>query len=379
MLKEWCAAEGIAKERERILSEDYQLGSEYSTEVPEAELSNCGIPADQLEDERFYEVYAISIHDRCVYCRITEDEPRWIFSASFKQNPDSIWGTGIADMLKHIQTDTNAVRRATLNNLSLSSYPQIIVNDDALNQLAPGSKPSLLPGKIWHTRTSFSGVNKPVDFFSIPSAYQHLSAEFQNLLLLADRVSGIPEYSQGLAQGAKNGAAGTASGLSMLLEAAGNQIKAPIDNIDTGILEPLVQAMYYDLLNNPEAPAEAKGDFKIVALGANGLIFKEQITQKRQEFLQLVLNSPVLQQIIKPEGVTALIREVAKGLGMETDELVPTKTEMLERLAEQQAQQEAAMNEQMAQQQQMQQSAPPQEAMTAPNGQPLPVQPPEGV
>jgi hypothetical protein len=217
-----------------------------------------------------------------------------------------------------------------------------------------------------------------VDFFSIPSAYQHLSAEFQNLLLLADRVSGIPEYSQGLAQGAKNGAAGTASGLSMLLEAAGNQIKSPIDNIDTGVLEPLVRSLYYDLLNNPEAPAEAKGDFKIVALGANGLIFKEQITQKRQDFLQLVLNSPVLQQIIKPEGVTALIREVAKGLGMETDDLVPTKTEMLERLAEQQAQQEAAMNEQMAQQQ-MQQSAPPQEAMTAPNGQPLPVQPPEGV
>jgi hypothetical protein len=165
----------------------------------------------------------------------------------------------------------------------------------------------------------------------------------------------------------------------MLLEAAGNQIKAPIDNIDTGVLEPLIQAMYYELLNNPEAPAEAKGDFKIVALGANGLIFKEQITQKRQEFLQLVLNSPVLQQIIKPEGVTALIREVAKGLGMETDELVPTKTEMLERLAEQQAQQELAMNEQMAQQQQMQQSAPPPEGMTAPNGQPLPIQPPEGV
>lgn len=376
MLKEWCAAEGIAKERERILSEDYQLGSEYTAEVPEAELSNCGLPADQLEDERFYEVYAISIHDRCVYCRITEDEPRWLFSASFKQNPDSIWGTGIADMLKHIQTDTNAVRRATLNNLSLASYPQIIVNDDALNQLAPGSRAALMPGKIWHTRTSFSGVNKPVDFFSIPSAYQHLSAEFQNLLLLADRVSGIPEYSQGLAQGAKNGAAGTASGLSMLLEAAGNQIKSPIDNIDTGVLEPLIRSLYYDLLNDPEAPAEAKGDFKIVALGANGLIFKEQITQKRQEFLQLVLNSPVLQQIIKPEGVNALIREVAKGLGMETDELVPTKAEMLERL-----QQEQMMAEQQQQQiQQSEQSAPPQEeGVTAPNGQPLPIQPPQGV
>lgn len=387
MLKEWCAAEGIAKEREKLLSDDgfgYLPDDDTGTIAPEdmPELSQCGIPADQLDDDRFYQVYAISIHDRCVYCRITEDEPRWLFAASFKSNPDSIWGTGIADMLKHIQADTNAVRRATMNNLNLSAYPQIIVNQDALNQFAPGSKPGLLPGKVWITRPTFSGVTKPVDFFNIPTVYPQLNGEFQQLLIMADRVSGIPEYSQGLATGAKNGAAGTASGLSMLLEAAGNQIKAPIDNIDTGLLEPLIRSLYFDLLNDPEAPAEAKGDFKIVALGANGLIFKEQITQKRREFLQLVLMSPVLQQIIKPEGVTALIREVADGLGMETDDIVPTKTEMMEQLAIAQQQQEMQQRMMMEQQMAAAGAPMPEESnpgMTAPNGQPLPVQPPQGV
>jgi hypothetical protein len=235
---------------------------------------------------------------------------------------------------------------------------------------------------VWYTRPTFSGITKPVDFFTIPTIYPHLNNEFQQLLVMADRVSGIPEYSQGLASGAKNGAAGTASGLSMLLEAAGNQIKAPIDNIDTGLLEPLVRSLYFELLNDPEVSNEAKGDFKIVALGANGLIFKEQVTQKRREFLQLVLASPVLQSIIKPEGVNALIRDVADGLGMETDDLVPTKAEMLEQLAIAQQQQQMMM----AQQQMMsanggmpmppEQSAP---GMTAPDGQALPVQPPQGV
>lgn len=389
MLKEWCAAEPLALERQKDeLPEDVfnldpdtgrPLHDDDTGESPEITpdmLSNCGIPADQLEDDRFYSVYAITIHDRCIYCRITDDEPRWIYAASFKSNPDSIWGTGIADMLKHIQADTNAVRRATMNNLNLASYPQVIVNADALNQFAPGSKPGLMPGKVWTVRTTFSGVNKPVDFFTIPTIYPHLNAEFQQLMVMADRVSGIPEYSQGLSSGAKNGAAGTASGLSMLLEAAGNQIKAPIDNIDTGLLEPLVRSLYYELLNDPEVPGEAKGDFKIVALGANGLIFKEQVTQKRREFLQLVLSSPILQQLIKPEGVNALIRDVAEGLGMETDEIVPTKSEILEKLA-------------MAQQQQAMAAAngavPPEvapqppEAAVAPNGQQLPVQPPQGV
>jgi hypothetical protein len=67
---------------------------------------------------------------------------------------------------------------------------------------------------------------------------------------------------------------------------------------------------------------------------------------------------------------------------METDDLVPTKAEMLEQLA-------IAQQQQMVQQQMMmsangggmpmppEQTAP--EMATAPNGQQLPVQPPQGV
>jgi hypothetical protein len=379
-LKEWCAAEGISAAAEAEEGDRIPEFNEYGEEISRADdipLANCGIPADELQDDHFYSVYAITIHDRCIYCRITDDEPRWLFSASFKSNPDSIWGIGIADMLRSTQADINSVRRATMNNLNLASYPQVILNMDALNQFAPGSRPGLVPGKVWTVRNSFAGVTKPVDFFSIPTIYPHLNNEFQQLLLMADRVSGIPEYSQGLASGAKNGAAGTASGLSMLLEAAGNQIKAPIDNIDTGILEPLVHALYYDLLNDPEVPAEAKGDFKIVALGANGLIFKEQITQKRREFLQLVLSSPVLQQIIKPEGITALIRDVADGLGMETDDIVPTKAEMLERLAA--AAQQPMIPAPGGEVPQPEGGSAGGDYMVAPNGQTLPIQPPSEV
>jgi hypothetical protein len=312
-------------------------------EIPDGvNYANPGETPDRIDDNRFYEVFAITIHDRCVYCRISDDEPRWLYSASFERNPDSIWGTGIADMLKHVQSDVNAIRRATMNNLNLTAYPQVVINDDVLAQFAPGARAALVPGKIWHVRNSFQGTVKPVDFFNIPSVYPQLSGEFERALVMADRVSGIPEYSQGLAAGAKNGAAGTASGLSMLLEAAGNQIKDPINNIDKGLIEPLVKELYYELLDDPEVPNEAKGDFKIVALGANGLMFKEQVTQRRREFLQLVMASPLLQQILKPEGVTALIRSLADGLGMETDDLVPTKTEMIEqRIA---AENNAAMN-----------------------------------
>lgn len=356
-LKEWSAAGYLHNSaeydpEEKILDENSgRWITPPPPEMPTADdLSNCGVDFEQLQDDRFYEIFAISIHDRVIYCRVTADEPRWIFSASFEQNPDSIWGNGIADLLKHVQADVNSNRRATQNNLTLASYPQVIVNDDILNQFAPGQRAALVPGKIWHIRNSFAGTGKPVDFFNIPTVYTELAREFETQMVIADRVSGIPEYSQGLSSGARNGAAGTASGLSMLLEAAGNQIKKPIGNLDAGVIKPVIENFYYNLLDDPEVSDDAKGDFKIVALGANGLIFKEQLIQKRREFLSLVMQSPLLQQIIKPEGVIALVRATVDDLNMESDDLVPTKMELTEqRIAAEQQQAMAAAMQQQAQ------------------------------
>lgn len=382
MLKQWSLSPvaAVVPEEEEEQRDYFTSDTETEPTAQVPELADPGISPDEIDDNRFYNVFAISIHDRCVYCRITDDEPRWLYSASFERNPDSIWGIGIAEMLKHVQSDINAIRRATMNNLNLTAYPQVVINDDVMAQFAPGSRAALVPGKVWHVRNSFQGTVKPVDFFNIPSVYPQLSAEFEKALIMADRVSGIPEYSQGLSSGAKNGAAGTASGLSMLLEAAGNQIKDPITNIDNGVLEPLVKELYYELLDDPEVSNEAKGDFKIVALGANGLMFKEQVTQRRREFLQLVMASPLLQQIIKPEGVTALVREVADGLGMETDDLVPTKTELTEQkaAAEQQAQQQldAMLAQQVSGATPGQVQPPP--VSTGGNPATLPVKPPQG-
>jgi hypothetical protein len=55
---------------------------------------------------------------------------------------------------------------------------------------------------------------------------------------------------------------------------------------------------------------------------------KEQMQIRRQEFTQLVLNSQVLQNILKPEGVVKLVRELVKTLDMPVDALVPTDAEL---------------------------------------------------
>lgn len=276
-----------------------------------------------------FNVYAIVARDKCIHLQIMdENEERWIFSASYQRDPDSIWGQGLGDRLRDLQRDCNGLHRTVINNLHLASLPQMVVNTDAV-RVPPGRLNRAAPGQVWSvSNVGFIGSHRPIDFITVPDNSAHVSQQFERLLVLADRLS-VPEYSQGIAQGAINGAAGTASGLAMLIEAAGNQVMDAIRSIDHGVIEPVVRALYREMLNDPEVPNDAKGDFKIHALGANSLAFKTQLQQRRNEFFQLVLQSQVLQSLLKPEGVAALAREVVKTLDMPTEKIVPPDSEVL--------------------------------------------------
>ena len=77
-----------------------------------------------------------------------------------------------------------------------------------------------------------------------------------------------------------------------------------------------------------EDDADLKGDVNIVARGANSLVVKDSAQQRRSEFLQVALNSPVAQQVVGMEGIAALLHEQAKTLDMDADEIVPTPEQM---------------------------------------------------
>lgn len=325
-----AAAEGIAQSEEDAAAVKVRIAGVDGVE-----------DIDQLEDLKFYEVYAVVVRNHCIYCSLSAAS-RYIYSASYRANIDSIWGEGIADLLHHVQRSVNSLMRSRNNNLALAGAPQVIINTDAV-RLKPGEPLQITPFKQWFVSGSgYYGAQKPFELMQIPDVSDSLSRELEKELVFADRISGIPEYSQGVSKGAENGAAGTASGLSMLLDAASNQIKDPINNIDEGLYEPLIRDLYYDKINDPEVPDSAKGDFKIHARGAIGLAFKEQSQIRRREFFSLVLQSPLLQQILKPEGIVALTREVVRTLDMPVKDIVPSETEFAAQQQQLQLQQQAA-------------------------------------
>jgi hypothetical protein len=235
--------------------------------------------------------------------------------------------------------------------MGIASGPQAEINVDRLPDGEDVT--SMFPWKIWQTTTDRTGGGQPaVRFFQPNMNAEALMNVYQYFTRQADEVTGIPNYVYGNTSG--GGVGRTASGLSMLMDNAAKGIKAAISSIDE-VVSALVSRLYtHNMIYDPDN--SCKGDFKVVAKGAMGLVAKEQLQIRRNEFLQATAN-PVDLQILGPTGRAYLLREVAKTLQMDTDKLVPT-TEQLEFRQEQQ------MAQQMQQQIALQQGATQQQAPT---------------
>jgi hypothetical protein len=209
----------------------------------------------------------------------------------------------------------------------------------------------MYPWKIWQTTSDKTGGNQPgVRFFMPDMKAGELMGIYGQFSKQADEVTGIPSYLYGGSSG--SGAGRTASGLSMLMDNAAKGIKAAVLQVDR-VVEMVVRRFYvHNMMYNPDP--YIKGDFKIIAKGAMGLMAKEAIQVRRNEFLAAT-NNPVDLQIIGPEGRAYLLREMASGLQMDTDKLVPTVEAM--RFKKEQTQQVIAA-QQATQQQQLPAPAP---------------------
>jgi hypothetical protein len=250
--------------------------------------------------------------------------------------------------MRDIQTMCNASARALANNMGVASGPQVEVTVDRLPDGEDVT--SIYPWKIWQTTTDRTGGGQPaVRFFQPDMNAQVLMGVYAQFAKQADEVTGIPNYVYG--SSGVSGAGRTASGLSMLMDNAAKGIKQSISSIDK-VMSGIVSRMYiHNMMYDPDI--YIKGDFAVVAKGALGLVAKEQVQLRRNEFLTATAN-PIDMQIVGMEGRAYLLRELAEGLQMDVDKLVKDP-ERVQFEAEKQKQIQEAMAAQQAQMQPQQQ------------------------
>lgn len=328
-LKEWlwtdnaqATAEGKSTS-EAIYTDDLIDALQVWDSVPGKDLREWGLTEKEIPDAAMSYPCEVWLVGNTVIRAVLNYDPlgrKPYYVTSYEKVPGSVAGKGVADLCRDSQNMCNAAARSLANNMGISSGPQVGVN---VSRLPPGEDiTELYPWKIWQFQSSeFNDGSQPLSFFQPSSNASELMAVFEKFSARADEDTMIPRYMTGESS---PGAGRTSSGLSMLISNAGKGIKQVISNIDQNIIVPCVERLYQDNLRYSQDP-DLIGDVRAVARGASSLVVKEAEAIRRNEFLQLVLNSPVAQQIVGMDGAAELLREQARNLTGNVDRIVPAR------------------------------------------------------
>jgi hypothetical protein len=282
-----------------------------------------------VEDElRDYHVQVWVIGSHVIKCHLSPS-PRQrhpYFITSFEKVPGTPVGNGLTDLLADLQESANATLRSLINNISISSGPQVVINDDMLAPEENGE--DLYPWKRWHTRSDpmTSGSKQPISFFMPASNAQVLMDVYKQLVEIADDVSAIPKYVGGQAGG---GAGRTASGLAMLMGNASKILQTVSANIDRDIIEGSMMQLQ-DLLLLTDTSGLLTGEERLTVQGVNVAIQRETLRQRQIEFLSAT-NNPTDMKIMGIKGRATVLRSVSTTIGMPGEDIVPPE-EAMERM-----------------------------------------------
>lgn len=229
------------------------------------------------------------------------------YAVPYELNPYSFFGVGIAENMDDTQTLMNGFMRLAVDNAVLSG--NMVFEVDETN-LVPGQDLTVYPGKIFRRQGGAPG--QALFGTSFPNVAQQNLQLFDKARVLADESTGMPSFAHG--QTGVSGVGRTASGISMLMNAAAGGIKTVIKNVDDYLLRPLGEAFFaFNQQFDPEK--ETSGDLEIKARGLESLMSNEIRSQRLLQFLQVVQN-PVLAPFAK---MPYIVREIAKSLSLDPD------------------------------------------------------------
>lgn len=251
------------------------------------------------------------------------------YAVPYELNPYSLAGVGIAENMDDTQTLMNGFMRMSVDNGVLSG--NLVFEIDETN-LVPGQDLSVYPGKVFRRQGGAPG--QAIFGTQFPNVSAQNLQLFDKARQLADESTGMPSFAHG--QTGVSGVGRTASGISMLMNAAGGSIKTVVKNVDDYLLAPLGKAFFNFNMQFDYDP-EIKGDLEVNARGTESLMANEVRSQRLMQFLQ-VASSPALMPFAK---FPYIIREIAKSMDLDPDKVTNNMDEAARQAALLQAQQPA--------------------------------------
>jgi hypothetical protein len=324
-------ADRQSKENPQLNTSELLDTLEFHGPVQGKHLVELGFTPQQIPDEdRDYHVTAWLIGRHIIKVQINPNPKarKPYYMTAFETMPGSLYGAGIPEIITDAQDVANACLRSLVNNMSISSGPQVAINEDRLSASTDAN--SLYPWKRWRfTSDPMGSQAPPIDFFQPASNAAELLSVYKEMQNIADETSAIPRYITGSEK--VGGAASTASGLSMLMNNASKVLQNVAASIDHDVVKPLLQDLY-DMILLTDQSGIFRGDESIVVRGVSIAMQRETDRARRLEFLQMTAN-PIDMGIVGPDGRAKVLRSIADDLGMDGEEIVPNEAELTQRLS----------------------------------------------
>lgn len=232
-------------------------------------------------------------------------------SVPYEINPYNYFGIGVPENMDDAQKIMNGHMRMAIDNLALAGNMVFDVDE---NMMVAGQTYDIYPGKVFRRKSGNPGQG--IFGLKFPNTAPENVQMYDKGRQLADEETGIPSVMHG--QTGVSGTGRTASGLSMLMGAAGVNIKTVVKNVDDYILKPLGEDYYHWNMQFNEDDIDIVGDLEIKATGTNALMQKEVRSQRLTTLLQTVAN-PMLASFVK---IPNLMRELALTMDIEPDSMV---------------------------------------------------------
>ena len=234
----------------------------------------------------------------------------------YELNPYSFFGIGVAENMEDTQLIMNGMMRMAIDNAALSG--NLLIEIDETN-LVPGQDLSVYPGKVFRRQAGSPGQS--IFSTSFKNVSQELLMMFDKARQLSDESTGIPSYSHGV--GGVMGVGRTASGMSMLMGAAAQNIKAVVRNIDDYLLSPLGKAMFNFNMQFAFDKEYTNGDLEVKARGTESLMRNEIRSQRLIQFMQMAQN-PAMAPFVKYDYI---LRELATSMDLDEDKILNDQRE----------------------------------------------------
>lgn len=192
-------------------------------------------------------------------------------------------GYGIPYLMRAQQSVTNAAWRMMMDNMGVTSGPQIVLRRGAVTP-ADGQW-SLTPRKFWYLTDDSIDVNKVFAAVEFNNHQGELAAVIDLAEKLADQETATPM----MAQGQRGSAPETVGGMQLLMNSANVVLRRLVKQFDDYVTKPHIRR-YYDYNMTYGEKDDIKGDFVIDARGSSALLIRDIQNQAFTNLLAMGAN-----------------------------------------------------------------------------------------